>query len=142
MTKPFTIGVLAGVALAGCAEESPERAVYALAHALEHGDLSGACERLYPSSRLPGEVRRELNIDPGTDWAPEQASCRRALGHGSLSDYTLDEPRVRAVSAPAFDPVGEITAVATARVALDGGRPVVIRLVETGGRWRVVPAGG
>ena len=136
------IGAGAGLALAACAEESPERAIYALAHALEHDDLSGACERLYPSSRLPPDVRAALNVDPGADWAPEQASCQRALDRGSLADYRLDEPRVRDVSTPSFDPIEGITAIATAQVALDGGRPVVIRLVETGGRWRVVPASG
>ena len=142
MIRPATIGVLVGLTLAACAEESPERAIYALAEALEHEDLSGACERLYPSSRLPAAVRRALNVDPGADWAPERASCRRALEHGSLSEYSLEEPRVREVSTPTLDPVEEITAIATARVALDGGRPVVIRLVEIAGRWRVVPASG
>lgn len=33
MIKLFLIGVFAGVALAGSAEESPERAICALAHA-------------------------------------------------------------------------------------------------------------
>ena len=126
--------------MSACGDETPERAIYAIAHELEHDDYEGACRRLYPGSRLPAAARRALEFEQGPSWAPGAASCRRAFESGSLADFTLVEPRVRAVSTRSIGGSEAVTAVATAQVAIDGERPVSVRLVELDGRWRVVPS--
>ena len=133
---------LSGVLMSACGEETPERAIYAVAHDLEHDGYESACERLYPGSRLSPAVRRALGFEQGPTWAPGGASCRRAFESGSLAEYTLVEPRVRSVSTRPLRGSGAVTAVATAQVAIDGERPVSVRLVELDGRWRVVPSSG
>lgn len=133
---------LSGVLTGACGEETPERAIYAIAHDLEHDGYAGACQRLYPGSRLPPAVRRALDFEQGPSWAPGDASCQRAFESGSLADFTLVEPRVRSVSTRSIRESGAVTAVATAQVAIDGERPVSVRLVELDGRWRVVPSSG
>ena len=134
--------LLATVAVVGCGDETPERAIYAVAHDLEHGAYRGACGRLFPSARLPMEARRALDVT-STDartWDPDdEASCRRALESGSLANYELVEPRVRSVKTRSLEGSGEVTAIATARVALDGQSPTTIRLALVKERWRVVP---
>jgi hypothetical protein len=134
--------VLAIAAMAGCGDETPERAIYALAHDLEHGAYRGACGRLFPSARLPGEAQRALNVsaEERPSWDQEdEANCRRALVSGALADYELVEPRVRSVRTRPLDGSGNVSAIATARVALDGESPTTIRLALVKDRWRVVP---
>ena len=130
------------ILLSACGEETPERAIYAIAHDLEHDGYEDACRRLYPGSRLPAAVQRSLGFERGPSWVPGESSCRRAFESGSLADFTLVEPRVRAVSARSIRGSAAVTAVATAQVAIDGEPPVPVRLVELGGRWRVVPTSG
>ena len=132
--------ILSAVVVSACGEETPERAIYAIAHDLEHDGYEGACRRLYPGSQLPAAARRALDFEQGPSWAPDEASCRRAFVSGSLADFTLVEPRVRAVSTRSISEAEPVTAVATAHVAIDGERPVSVRLVELDGRWRVVPS--
>lgn len=137
-----TCALLVAAAVIGCGDETPERAIYAVAHDLEHGAYRGACGRLFPGARLPVEARRALDVtaDDGPSWDPDdEASCRRALESGSLADHELVEPRVRSVETRPLEGTGEVTAVATARVAVDGESPTTIRLALVKERWRVVP---
>ena len=125
--------------VSACGEETPERAIYAIAHELEHDDYEGACRRLYPGSRLPAVARRALDFEQGPSWAPGEASCRRAFESGSLARFALVEPRVRAVTKRSIRGSDAVAAVATAQVAIDGEPPTSVRLVDLDGRWRVVP---
>ena len=134
--------MLAMAAIAGCGDETPERAIYAVAHDLEHDAYRGACGRLFPSARLPAEARRALSVsaEGGPSWAlDDEASCRRALVSGVLADYELVEPRVRSVRTRQLDRSGDVSSIATAQVALDGESPTTIRLALVKDRWRVVP---
>jgi hypothetical protein len=131
----------AAVAASGCGEDTPERAIYALAHDLEHGAYKGACGRLYPGASLPPEARRALGLDQvaGQSWSPDETSCRRALDGGALAGYGLVEPRVHSVTSRSLERSGDVEAIATAQVALEGRRPVPVRLALVDQRWRVVP---
>ena len=135
-------GLLAATAAAaGCGDETPERAIYSLAHDLEHGAYKGACGRLFPGTSLPSDARRALALDRDLvpSWRPDEAGCRRALKDGSLAGYELVEPRVRSVSIRPLKRSNQVEAIATAQVALDGRRPVTLRLALVDQRWRVVP---
>ena len=127
-------------AMPGCGDETPARAIYS--HDLEHGAYKGACGRLFPGTSLPPEARRALglNRDVGPSWRPDEASCRRALDGGALDGYELVEPRVRTVRSRPLERSGDVEAIATAQVALDGRRPITLRLALVDQRWRVVPA--
>jgi hypothetical protein len=128
-------------ASSGCGEETPERAIYALAHDLEHGAHKGVCGRLFPGGSLPRQARRALALerDLGPGWNPDEASCRRALAGGALAGYELVEPRVRSVTLRPLEPSEAVEAIATAQVALDGRRPVTLKLALVAQRWRVIP---
>ena len=134
----FSFGVSA------CGEETPERAIYSLAHDLEHQGYDGACERVYPRSKLGPEARKALGLQAaaGEDWEPGQATCVEAFERGSLANFEFVEPRVRSVDSRSLKQSGDVTAIATARVALDGSRPETVPLVQVDGRWLVVPVGG
>lgn len=142
----MVVGVLlsAAATTTACGDETPARAIYALAHELEHDDFDGACERLYPGTRLRAEAQQALGLKPGArdgDWAPDARSCQRAFaGGGPLADFEFVEPRVRTFSSRSLNGSGEIAAIATAQVALDGRAPIPVRLVFVDDRWRVVPA--
>ena len=143
MRPPCLLVTMAAAAgTVGCGDETPARAIYSLAHDLEHGAFKGACGRLFPGTSLPLEARRALalNRDVGPSWRPDEASCRRALDGGALVGYELVEPRVRSVTSRPLERSGDVEAIATAQVALDGRRPVTLRLALVDQRWRVVPA--
>jgi hypothetical protein len=128
-------------ATSGCGDETPERAIYALAHDLEHGAHKGACGRLFPGSSLPPQARRALALerDAGPSWSPDEAGCQGALDGGALAGYELVEPRVRSVSLRPLEPSEAVEAIATAQVALDGRRPVTLKLARVDQCWRVIP---
>jgi hypothetical protein len=134
--------LLAGAA--GCGGETPTRAIYALAHDLEHEVVDGTCERVFPSTLLPAPIADALQIAEaeagGTGgWDREQARCKRQLGRrGEFESFEFHEPLVRSVETVPVAPKDGITGAARARVALDGAAPTTIPLVEFRGKWRVV----
>lgn len=139
MRKPVLV-ILIVLAVVACAEESPERAIYALAHDLEHEGTAGACERVYPSRELPGQVATALSLRTGAAGRRGPAfDCSGAFGsEGQLRSLHLEEPRVRSVAEVEVEPTAGITAAATAQVAISGAEPVTVKLVEFEGTWRVL----
>jgi hypothetical protein len=136
--------VLLSYAAIGCGGETPARAIYALAHDLEHEVVDGTCERLFPSTLLPLPVADALHLSYAGEggagnWDREQAQCIREFGRGEeFESFELDEPLVRSVKPVKIAPQDEISAAALARVTLDGASPETIPLVEFRGKWRVV----
>jgi len=136
---------LVAVAFSRSGEETPERAIYGLAHDLEHAEVEGVCERLLPTRALPAATARAFGLATGTggtaqrDWDAEHRRCVRELGRtGGFETIDFEEPRVRSVSRVRVQPQGGVTAAATALVALGGEAPTTVQLVEFRGKWRVV----
>jgi len=137
-------GALVAFALLRLGEETPERAIYGLAHDVEHAEVEGVCERLFPARALPAATARALGLAAGTggmaaDWDAEHRRCLREFGrNGEFATIGFEEPRVRSVSRLRVQPEHGVTAAATAVVALDGDAPTKVELVEFRGRWRIV----
>jgi hypothetical protein len=131
-------------ALAACAEETPLRAIYEIAHELEHEDAEGVCARLFPSGLLPPTIATALGGPPehsgaSLRWEAENARCVRQLGHsGAYAHFSFERPIVRGVEDVAVRPRGGITAAARARLELDGQKERIVRLVGFRGLWRLV----
>jgi hypothetical protein len=138
------VTVLLCGAVLGCGEETPARAIYALAEDVEHEVVDGTCERLFPSTLLPARIAAALKIPEvkrrGTGgWDREQERCRREFGRrGEFESFEFHEPLVRSVEPVEIAEQDGITAAARARVALDGAPPTTVPLVEFRGKWRVV----
>jgi hypothetical protein len=136
--------MLIGIAAVGCGDETPSRAIYALAHDVEHEIVDGTCERLFPSTLLPADIATALRVptagdDRAGDWDEARAKCVRDFGRrGEFQSFDFHEPRVRSVAEVDVAAQDGITSAATARVALDGAPTEPIPLVEFRGKWRVV----
>ena len=117
--------------LRGTGEESPEAAIYGLAHAAEHRDREEACGRLFPSKLLPKSVARAL----GVSRARSRGDCSR-----EFETLDFDDPRVRDVRRVDIRASSGVTAAATASVLL-ANEPERLALVAYRGRWRVVFGG-
>ena len=136
--------VVSAFATASCGGDTPARAVYAVAHDLEHGVIDGACERIYPTRLLPVQVSAALGLPAsrdgeGSSWDDERDACARRLrAPDEVNALGFREPRVHSVSDVPVTLRGDISAAAQARVAFDGAEPTLVRLVEFRGQWRVV----
>jgi hypothetical protein len=133
------------VGLAACGAEDPDGAIYVLAGRLEHDDPA-ACERLFPSSLVPGPVARALKLPAPAGGDPanlprEQARCEREFRSGDAPDLALEEARVHHVTQIRVAPQRGVTAAARAQVRGAGGATTFLRLVEHEGEWRVVLEG-
>ena len=100
MRLPGSLLLLIVVALPGCGQQSPERAIYGIAHDLEHRSYASACERLFASALLPRETAAQLQIKAGgraqpSSWTAENARCTAEIGRsGRYADFDFSEPRV------------------------------------------------
>jgi hypothetical protein len=144
MRRLSATAALFSVAAIACGGETPARAIYALAHDLEHEVVDGTCERLFPSTLLPVRIAAALRISnagesPVSDWDRERARCTREFGRrGEFDSLEFHEPLVRSVKRVWIAEQDEISAAALARVSLDGDPPETIPLVEFRGKWRIV----
>lgn len=139
------IGVAVAVGLRGRGTESPEKAIYALAEAVEHRDAEEVCDRLFASVLLPRPLARELGVpegDPGTPsaWEAERAECAREFGRNrEFESLGFDDPRVRKVRTLPITPIDGIRRAASARATLGpSDRPQTLKLVDYRGSWKVV----
>jgi hypothetical protein len=134
--------LLGSYALSRSKDETPEKAIYGLAHDVEHADVRGVCDRLFPSGVLPDAIARALGLpsEPSRDrWETQHLRCLREFGSGgAFGTSGFVEPRVRSVSRVGVKPEGGVTAAATALVAFDRKPPATVKLVEFRGKWRVV----
>jgi hypothetical protein len=142
-TRRGLLLALLGVALAGCGEETPLRAIYEIAHDLEHRDAEGVCARLFPGALLPPRVATAVGLPPGhghvASWDSERRRCVRDLGrHGDYAGFSFEAPIVRGVEDVAVPAQDGITAVARARVQLEHEPERTRALVEFEGVWRLV----
>lgn len=137
------MGVLA-VGLGSIGGESPEKAIYALAHDVEHRDAAGVCGLLFPSTYLPAAVARKLQVpDPGPPgqgtWESSRRECDRDFGkRAEFDSFDFLDPRVHRTEMVRVEAAGGITRAALASVALHGGRPQPVKLVEYRGSWKIV----
>lgn len=136
--------ILLGIATIGCGDETRSRAIYALAHDLEHEIVDGTCERLFRSTLLPAPIAAALRA-PTTeaggmrDWDEARSHCMREFGRrGEFESFDFHERLVRSVEPVAIAAQEGISAAATARVSLDRAPPETVPLVEFRGKWRVV----
>lgn len=110
---------LVAVALSRSDEETPERAIYNLAHDVEHVDVWGVCERLFPRSALPPLASERLDLPAGragASWDAEHRRClRRFQQRSELETLGFEDPRVRSVRRLSVTPQQGVTSVATAR---------------------------
>jgi hypothetical protein len=125
------------------AEDTPEAAVYAIAHGIEHRDAETVCDRLFPSTALPRGTARALRVasagNASTSWEDDHRACLRDFGkNGEFESFGFEDPRVRRVTAVRIDPAGGITGAAQAMVASGQGEARPLNLVEYRGRWRLV----
>jgi hypothetical protein len=139
------LAAAAGVAAYGFSrsgDESPERAIYGLAHDLEHADAEGACARLFPSGALPPAAAEALGVDRGRDRTSlevEDRRCLRDFGRAEgLAPLDFEDPRVRSVRRVRVEPQAGVTSAATAQVSFGGDAPIAVKLVALRGKWRVV----
>ena len=117
-------------------DDSPEQAVYALAHAIEHRDAEGACERLISVSSLPERTRIETGL------AGMQAlggRCHARLeSQASFEAFGFEDALVSDVQEMPDARDGEIATAARVRVRLEEGRTAEVVTVRAPGGWRVV----
>ena len=131
----LAVAVLAGLRDVG--DDSPEQAIYAVAHAVEHENAEDACERLVSAEELPAAVRAALALESNAD-APAR-SCRERfallerVGGPGFTDVLVDDVRPVKVETS-----GPVSGAARADVRLDRTRPARIVLVRHDGRWKVV----
>ena len=139
-SRRLCLAFVVAIALAACGDETPERAIYNLAHDLEHDDIAGVCERVFPSEEVPRQIADTLSLE-GTASGRRGVTfdCEGAFAaDGSLRSLDFDEPRVRSATVVPIRQSAGITSAALAEVALDGGEPRSVPLVRAGGKWRVV----
>jgi hypothetical protein len=132
------------IGLRGAGGDSPEAAIYAIAHGVEHRNADTVCERLLPSTLLPEEVARTLDVttnggSPGASWESEHEACIRQFGkRGEFESLGFEDARVREVTDVPVTPVGGVTKAARALVSLEAEEPRPLPLVRYRGRWRLV----
>jgi hypothetical protein len=141
----LVIGVAVAVGLRGRGAETPEKAIYALAEAVEHRDAEKVCHRLFASVFLPRSLARKLRVpegDPGTPgaWEAERAKCAREFGRsGEFDSFEFEDPRVRDVKTLPIEPIDGIRRAASARATLGGSNRIqTLKLVDYRGSWKVV----
>jgi hypothetical protein len=132
------------IGLRGTGRDSPEAAIYAIAHGIEHRDADTVCDRLFPSTSLPPGIAHRLDVagaavSPGASWETQREECGREFGNnGEFESLDFEDPRIRSIVDVRIEPSGGITRAARATVTLGTGRPQRVPLVEYRARWRVV----
>jgi hypothetical protein len=142
----IAVVVLIVLGLRGLGRDSTEQAIYALGHAVEHGDAGGACERVFAAASLPPSVADDLDIaSSARSPRPVDQSardCARELtGEHRAEVLPFEEPLVDGIQPIPVRPAEGITRAAAARVRFDlrFSKPIV--LVEHEGDWKVLVEG-
>jgi hypothetical protein len=130
--------------LRGLGGESREKAIYGLAHDVEHRDPEGVCARLFPTTYLDPRLARELRVPserpgPTKTWEEGRRACERDFGaRGEFDTLDFSEPRVRSIRMIPIRPRAGVTRAAIASVSIDGRELRPLQLVEYEGSWKVV----
>lgn len=113
--------------------DTPERAIYALAHAVEKRDAKEACKRTVPTRVLGSPVEAALR-----DLVDRRLPTGAPAGCGVAGD-DFQEARVRSVRRLSPTPrAAGVTDAAIATVRFVGGGTHRIAVAEHRGRWKVV----
>jgi hypothetical protein len=140
----LAIGIVRFAVSRGNDEESPESAVYSLAHGVEHQEAEEVCERRFPLDYLPPEVADRLGVTGGglystTQWEEYRVQCVNELKTNKSYDAVgFEDALVRDVSTVPVTAAEGISAAAKARVSIGGARAKTVPLVRFLGTWRVV----
>ena len=136
------VAVIAAAVMVGlpdAGEESPEAAIYEIAHEVEHRDAEGVCDRLLPASKLPAPVASGLGlVRAGEKMEVPSSECANDLGERAFRLFALGDPRVRKVADVVVESSNGITRGAIATVEFGRGKRRELRLVQYYGRWRLV----
>lgn len=130
------LGLAVALGLRDVGDDSPEQAIYALAHAIEHENADGACSRLLDPDDVPRAARDVLEVTGGTTTrrpCEERFSSPADYDAFGFEEALVDE--LRTVEVPDG---GGVSAAAVADVRLDGTRRERVVLVHHEGRWKVV----
>lgn len=140
----LAVGIIRFAQSRGNDEDSPESAVYSLAHGVEHREAEEVCERRFPVDYLPTEVAEKLGVMGGglystSQWDDYRAECVSNLRTGdSYDELGFQDALVREVSPVPVPGTEGISAAAKARVSIDGERATTVPLVKFLDTWRVV----
>ena len=140
----LAVGIVRFAVTRGNDVDSPESAVYSLAHGVEHQEAEEVCERRFPIDYLPDDVADKLGVPGGglystTQWEEYRAECVNELKtNKSYEAIGFENALVREVSTVPVSATGGISAAARARVSIDGDRATTVPLVRFLGTWRVV----
>jgi hypothetical protein len=133
------------VGLTGLEKDSPQKAIYGLAHALEHDNVADACGRLFPAGLIPPDVARglfrttEAQKAGPEDLAAWRPACARLVQNGeALVMYRTDRLLVSDVRTRAVPTGGLLTGAATALVRTKHTSPRTVWVVRSNATWRVV----
>ena len=124
--------------------DSPESAVYSLAHGVEHEEAEEVCERRFPIDYLPPDVVDRLGLKGGglystAQWDEYRAECINDLKtNKSYAAVGFEDALVREVSPVPVPRTEGISGAARARVSMGGARTTTIPLIRYLGTWRVV----
>ena len=122
-------GALSGVTVLGCGSDSPEKAVYAVAHGIEMRDASELCGRVVAVGALPADLR-PMAVAPVA--MPAAEGCRRRFSSAAaFARMPLEGARVTTVR--------ETGRTAVARVR--GARLRRVALARPDDTWKVVVSG-
>ena len=144
MVAVLAVGVVRFAASRADDEESPESAVYSLAHGVEHEEAEEVCERRFPIDYLPPEVADRLGVTGGglygtSQWEEYRAECVNELKTNKSYDaFGFGDALVREVSPVSVPHTGGISGAAKARVSVGGARATTVPLIKFLGTWRVV----
>ena len=140
----LAVGIIRFAVSRGDDPESPESAVYSLAHGVEHREAEEVCERRFPIDYLPPDVADRLGVAGGglystTQWEEYRVECINDLKtNRSYDAIGFEDALVRDVSRVPVQAAEGITAAARARVSIDGEPARTLQLVRFLGTWRVV----
>jgi hypothetical protein len=131
--------------LRGLGEDSPEKAIYSIAHGLEHDDRDEVCGRVVSELDLPAALGRSLGLsteDQPDGDAGAPMDCGRLFADERLAEALgLDDPRVAAVGRIDVEPVAGFDGAARATVGARGGSRRSLALVRRNGVWKLVLGG-
>lgn len=130
----------------GLGGESPAKAVYSIAHGVEHSDREIVCERIISKAALPAPVTRALtpSLDAGgaASAGSDESPCERLLQDAALAEALgLHEPKVTRVTPIPLRPSGGVTRASLVEVGVEGESMSSLTLVEHRGVWKLVVDG-
>ena len=120
------------LALAACGKDTPEKAVYEVAHGIEMKDAEAICSRLVNRGDLPRALVAGLDAPPLAIAAAAERGCPAASGR----EGQIPLAGARVLSVALHD------RQAAARVKTDA-KTLQVPVVKVDGSWKVVyrPAG-